>query len=155
LILGFLFLPFYYLIDYRNFTTLVSSTGKNDPQTPNTRTSFPKTDIMTSTPSTPSTPPNNDVEKGLDLGNRNSPEWGTVQAAPRGNWRTRFVDSFKRDPNAHVTKPAQVVGNVRGEYDHKAAAERTANSGLAHKLKGRHMQMIAIGGSIGSSRILT
>jgi hypothetical protein len=152
LILGFLFLPLHHLIDCRNFTSLVSSTGKNDPQTPNTRTSFPKSDIMSSTPPTP---PNNDVEKDLNLGNRNSPEWGTGQAAPRRNWRTRFVDSFKRDPNAHVTKPAQVVGNVRGEYDHKAAAERTANSGLAHKLKARHMQMIAIGGSIGSSRILT
>ncbi len=59
----------------------------------------------------------------------------------------KFVDSFKRDPNARVVeKPAESGGR---DYDHKAAAERTANSGLAHKLKARHMQMIAIGGTIG------
>jgi amino acid transporter len=71
-------------------------------------------------------------------------------------WTRRFVDSFRRDPNAIVVKPnetidphtgAPVAGH--GGFDHAAAAERTANSGLAKKLKGRHMQMIAIGGSIG------
>lgn len=98
-----------------------------------------------------------DVEKTGEsgLGTSSTPEWdvGTNHNGPKDPWATRFVDSFRRDPNARVTKKADmgdealVVGSR--EYDHRAAAERTANSGLAHKLKGRHMQMIAIGGSIG------
>ena len=90
-----------------------------------------------------------DAEKNLGQAEAgNGPEWdnSSVVKLP---WRKRFVDSFKRDPNAHVTKPAQLGTNTKGGFDHLAAAERTANSGLAHKLKARHMQMIAIGGSIG------
>ncbi|RAL60313.1 hypothetical protein DID88_000089 [Monilinia fructigena] len=68
-------------------------------------------------------------------------------------WATRFVDSFKRDPNAAVTKGAQQEG-VSG-FDHRAAAEATANSGLARELKPRHLQMIAIGGSIGTGLFVT
>lgn len=34
-------------------------------------------------------------------------------------------------------------------YDLRAANVRTANSALARDLKGRHLQMIAIGGSVG------
>jgi amino acid transporter len=74
-------------------------------------------------------------------------DWG-VGAAPKEPWTRRFIDSFKRDPNAMVSKGAQ-VSIAKGEFDHRAAAEATANSGLAHTLKGRHLQMIAIGGSIG------
>jgi len=87
-------------------------------------------------------------------------EWDT-DAEPKGPWQRRFIDSFKRDPNAHVTKPGQVVdpteghGAPPGKFDHRAAAEATANSGLAHKLKARHMQMIAIGGSIGTGLFVT
>ncbi len=61
-------------------------------------------------------------------------------------WTTRFMDSFKRDPNASVTATSAAV---KGEYDHEAAARATANTTLSRQLKGRHMQMIAIGGSIG------
>ncbi|ESZ97241.1 putative Uncharacterized amino-acid permease [Sclerotinia borealis F-4128] len=68
-------------------------------------------------------------------------------------WTTRFVDSFRRDPNAAVTKPSQREG-VEG-FDHQAAAEATANSGLARELKPRHLQMIAIGGSIGTGLFVT
>lgn len=96
-----------------------------------------------------------DPEKGSNEpphGPSSSPEWDTgVQLnAERQPWNRRFIDSFKRDPNAHVTKASQRADGERG-FDHQAAAERTANSGLAHKLKSRHMQMIAIGGSIGES----
>jgi amino acid transporter len=98
----------------------------------------------------------NDPEKGANgkpLRESNSPEWdtGVQMNAERQPWNRRFIDSFKRDPNARVTKDSQRPDGeaVRG-FDHRAAAEATANSGLQHKLKARHMQMIAIGGSIGS-----
>jgi len=69
--------------------------------------------------------------------------WDTEPAA-KEPWQRRFVDSFKRDPNAHVIKPGQTVDPHAGHgFDHKTAAERTANSGLAHKLKSRHMQMVS------------
>lgn len=102
----------------------------------------------------------NDPEKGTNgksLGPSSSPEWdtGVQMSTAKEPWGRRFVDSFKRDPNAHVTKPAQRAGKEERGFDHKAAAERTANSGLAHKLKARHMQMIAIGGSIGTGLFVT
>jgi amino acid transporter len=88
-------------------------------------------------------------------GNGDSPQFADTHET-KAPWNRRFVDSFKRDPNAIVSKPNEAIDphtgapvQGRGGFDHAAAAERTANSGLAKKLKGRHMQMIAIGGSIG------
>ena len=82
-----------------------------------------------------SEPGRGDLDVGVTHESRNEP------------WSRRFVDSFKRDPNAHVTKGSERA--VTKGFDHEAAARATANSGLARKLKSRHMQMIAIGGSIG------
>jgi yeast amino acid transporter len=95
----------------------------------------------------------NDAEKNIGGAEPQRADWD-VAAPHQEKWTTRFIDSFKRDPNAHVVKPGQLVSATEGHgkvsgFDHKAAAEATANSGLAHKLKARHMQMIAIGGSIG------
>lgn len=91
-----------------------------------------------------------DPEKGFgnDSGRTDSPnaDISYIQDS-KTPWSTRFVDSFRRDPNAAVTKPSQRE-EVDG-FDHRAAAEATANSGLARELKPRHLQMIAIGGSIG------
>jgi amino acid transporter len=99
-----------------------------------------------------------DEEKGTKYSsNSNSnngyiPEWDGNQITQHNEpWQRRFIDSFKRDPNATVTRATETGGN--GGFDHQAAAAATANSGLARKLKGRHMQMIAIGGSIGMSFI--
>lgn len=64
----------------------------------------------------------------------------------------RFIDSFKRDPNARVTKPG-AVGADGHVFDAESAAQATADSPLSKRLKGRHLQMIAIGGSIGISNL--
>lgn len=102
----------------------------------------------------------NDPEKGANghsFGGDVSPDHDAALSAGHQPWRQRFVDSFKRDPNAHVTKAAQAIDATEGRavkgFDHKAAAQATADPGLAHKLKGRHMQMIAIGGSIGELQV--
>lgn len=65
------------------------------------------------------------------------------QSIPRRIW-----DSFKRDPSAHAT-PVGTLGANGKVFDLEGAAQATANTTLARKLKGRHLQMIAIGGSIG------
>lgn len=94
-----------------------------------------------------------DTEKGIPSngnGHGATTDSGAAYASEgeRGPWTTRLVDSFKRDPNAHVTKSSERAVS-KGGFDHEAAAMATANSGLARKLQGRHLQMIAIGGSIG------
>jgi len=71
------------------------------------------------------------------------PEYGH-QSEHKRSWTTRVVDSFKKDPNAHAT-PAGAVGADGKVFDIESAAQATANSGLHRSLKGRHLQMIAIG----------
>lgn len=66
------------------------------------------------------------------------------RSVPRRVW-----ESFKRDPTLHAT-PKGVIGSNGRVFDAEMAAHRTAESPLARKLKGRHLQMIAIGGSIGT-----
>lgn len=61
----------------------------------------------------------------------------------------RILESFKRDPTARAT-PKGSLGADGKVFDVEAAAQATAESPLARRLRGRHLQMIAIGGSIGT-----
>lgn len=81
-------------------------------------------------------------------GNVGEPNYEEITVIHQGIPR-RVFDSFKRDPNLTVT-PQGVIGADGRVFDPERAAEATARSPLARKLKGRHLQMIAIGGSIGT-----
>ena len=77
-----------------------------------------------------------------------SPFEGDLKSIKRP-WKSRVVDSFKRDPAASVVRHLS-IGSGDHKFDLETAAQNTAASPLARKLKGRHLQMIAIGGSIGT-----
>lgn len=81
----------------------------------------------------------------------------------RGTW-SRFIESFERDPDRRIA-PKTAASRSRDVedanetdslhdgahyYDLQHATLVTSNPSLARKLKGRHLQMIAIGGSIGT-----
>ncbi|KAL4930718.1 amino acid permease GAP1 [Aspergillus undulatus] len=76
-----------------------------------------------------------------------APAYGET-ATRRGSLGQRVLESFQRDPNAHVTAHASFSEGK--SYDIENAAESAANSPLQRSLRGRHLQMIAIGGSIGT-----
>jgi amino acid transporter len=86
-----------------------------------------------------------DIEKSVstppyDSSNDNL---GSAVETQGGTKFTRFVDSFRRNPNARmVTELTDAEGKPLPE-------QPPAEPALAMSLKGRHLQMIAIGGSIG------
>jgi yeast amino acid transporter len=87
-----------------------------------------------------------ELENGSPSLEHKPPEYGEGDAYR--SMHTRFFDSFKRDPTQHATPRGSIGGDGR-VFDLEGAAAATAASPLARKLKGRHLQMIAIGGSIG------
>ncbi|KAF3098541.1 glyceraldehyde-3-phosphate dehydrogenase 1 [Orbilia oligospora] len=68
---------------------------------------------------------------------------------PRRNIFARMADSFLPHPSLY-DRENSTIRKLGGGYDVEAANFNVAGSPLARKLKGRHLQMIAIGGSIGS-----
>lgn len=88
------------------------------------------------------------TEKSFGRESQSSAYYGESSMHRDGLGR-RVLDSFKRDPNVAMT-PKGTVGADGKVFDVESAAANTANSPLARRLKGRHLQMIAIGGSIGT-----
>lgn len=64
-----------------------------------------------------------------------------------------MLDGFRRDPHAAIA-PDKPVRTYRHTFDVEEAANNTATSPLMRSLKSRHLQMIAIGGSIGKLKNL-
>lgn len=90
------------------------------------------------------------TEKSFGRASQGSDYYGESSRYHDGIGR-RVIESFKRDPNFAMT-PKGSMGADGKVYDVEGAAANTANSPLARRLKGRHLQMIAIGGSIGMPR---
>ncbi len=68
---------------------------------------------------------------------------------PREPLPRRLLDSFRQNPYLTVT-PRGAIGASGRVFSPTHAAAATATTPLARLLKGRHLQMIAIGGSIGT-----
>ncbi|KAH7401895.1 amino acid permease-domain-containing protein [Phaeosphaeria sp. MPI-PUGE-AT-0046c] len=88
------------------------------------------------------------TEKSFGRASQASDYYGESSVHRDGIGR-RVIESFKRDPNFNMT-PKGTLGADGKVFDVETAAQNTATSPLARKLKGRHLQMIAIGGSIGT-----
>lgn len=79
-----------------------------------------------------------------------SPYEGQSHTVKR-SFTSRVIDSFRRDPTASVTRASISSNNEDHKtFDVESAAQATALSPLLRRLKARHLQMIAIGGSIGT-----
>ncbi|KAB5585175.1 general amino-acid permease GAP1 [Coniochaeta sp. 2T2.1] len=78
-----------------------------------------------------------------------------AQRVPSGHFQAtlhEFVDSFRPHSQTYTNSVPSSSHSNQGfrYYDLKGANAKTAHTSLSRELKGRHLQMIAIGGSIGT-----
>lgn len=73
---------------------------------------------------------------------------GSSGSTTTGTGAAKLLNTFRR---ARRPSDATSVSSSHGLYNERRAAQRTAKTNLSRQLKGRHLQMIAIGGSIGKS----
>ncbi|KAF2110113.1 AAT family amino acid transporter [Lophiotrema nucula] len=85
-----------------------------------------------------------DLEKAESASAAPQYEQGYAESTKEGTKWTRFWDSWKRNPNARM------VTEAVDEEGKPLEDQPPAEPALAMKLKDRHLQMIAIGGSIGT-----
>ncbi|KAF2477235.1 AAT family amino acid transporter [Lindgomyces ingoldianus] len=88
-------------------------------------------------------------EKDLEKGDSRASgppqyDYGATEETLEGTKWTRFRDSFKKNPNARM------VTEAVDEEGKPLEDQPPAEPALSMKLKDRHLQMIAIGGSIGT-----
>ncbi|KAH0605048.1 uncharacterized protein H6S33_005030 [Morchella sextelata] len=81
-----------------------------------------------------------------------SPAYATESSSTtrREGFVADFIDGFKPHPIHAAASQKRRDAAEGGTYDIEQAAINVAESPLSRKLKGRHLQMIAIGGSIGT-----
>lgn len=85
-----------------------------------------------------------------------TPEKAHLASPDKRSYSTRIIDSFRRDPNQKITETGEVIDlklqhGHDDSYDIESAISNIAKSPLSRKLEARHLQMIAIGGAIGTS----
>ncbi|EPS44077.1 hypothetical protein H072_1931 [Dactylellina haptotyla CBS 200.50] len=104
-----------------------------------------KLSVSTMAESVPNSP-DYDNESGVSPTTEYMPR-SAINLSPKKNLVARIVDGFRPHPSYYQRDYSIRKG---GNYDVEGANNNLADTPLSRKLKGRHLQMIAIGGSIGS-----